>query len=218
MPNIKHITLTIVFLVVVALSIGAAIQDYFVGDHWLAKTIQEATAAPWEKTMEVVSLIGQTPVLIAMALVLSTWFLWKKQRAEALTLLGVIVSFAIGPVLKNVVDRPRPADDLVVVWQDHNSLSFPSGHAFTAVVLFGILYYLVPLLVPGKAAAYITRASLVLLILLIGISRVYLGAHWPSDVLGGFLYGAITLAFLIRLHGWLSGRYGRLHLRNCKVD
>ena len=204
----KPIFVSVTFLIAAILSTGAVVQDYFIGEPWMARTIQETTAAPWEETMEVVSFIGQYYILMPMALLLVAWSLWKNHRAETLVILAALMSMAINPVLKSVVNRPRPPDDLVP-WRHFDGMGFPSGHAFSAVVLFGLLYYFVPLLLPWKAAVYLTRASLILLILLIGISRVYLGAHWPSDVLGGFLYGTIVLTLLIGFHGWLSGSYGR---------
>ena len=211
MNRIRLLTLAIVFLMVAILSTGAAIQDYFVGDLFLAKTIQSVTLGfgYWEQTMEVVTFIGQNSVLIATALSLSAWFLWKKRRPEALVVLAALAGLAINPLLKLVVNRPRPPDDLVVVWRDFDGLGFPSGHAFGATVVFGLLYYLAPYVVPGKAGINLIRLSSLLLILLIGVSRVFLGAHWPSDVLGGFLYGSIILTFLISLHGRLSVTYGR---------
>ena len=68
------------------------------------------------------------------------------------------------------------------------------------MILFGLVYYLAPIMVPWKRAVRLLRLSSFMLILLIGISRVYLGAHWPSDVLGGFLVGGIMLTLLIHLH------------------
>ena len=174
MSSTKPMILTIVFLIAAILSAGAVIQDYFIGDPWLSRTIQETTAAPWEETMEGVSFIGQNYILIPMELLLFAWFLWKNHRAETLVVLAALMSLAVNPVLKSAVNRPRPPDDLVEVWRDFSGMGFPSGHAFSAVVLFGLLYYLAPILVPWKAAAYLIRASLILLILLIGISRVYL--------------------------------------------
>ena len=208
-PSIGHMALTIAFLMATVMSAGAAMQDHFVGDLWLAQLTQNATAAQWREPMEAVSIIGRNFILIALALSLFAWFVWKNQRPEAPVVLGALLSLAINPMLKLAMDRPRPTDDLVAVWHDFGGLSFPSGHAFSALVLFGLLYYLTPFLVTRKPWANLVRVSSLLMILLIGISRVYLGAHWPSDVLGGFLFGLITLTFLVGFHRWLSGPDGQ---------
>ena len=113
---------------------------------------------------------------------------------------GALLSQGVNPLLKLLVDRPRPTEDLLMIWRDPAGLGFPSGHAYTAIILFGLIYYLAPSVVPWKWIVRLLRLSSLILIVLIGISRVYLGAHWPSDVLGGFLVGGIMLAILSQLH------------------
>ena len=189
----------------IILSADAVFQEHFVGDVFLVRAVQSATLGPWAATMQGATFIGQNFVLIGLALALFLWLLKSNRRAEASVVLGAVLSLGINPVLKLVVDRPRPADDLVVVWSDFGGLGFPSGHAFSAIVLFGLLYYLAPAIVSRKMPVALIRVSSLLLIVLVGLSRVYLGAHWPSDVLGGFLYGAITLILLVGIHRSLSG-------------
>lgn len=199
------IILPIALVMAIVLSAGAVVQEYFVGDVFLVRAVQSATLGPWTATMKVATSIGQNFVLIALALALFLWLLQTRRRAEASVVLGAVLSLGINPVLKLVVDRPRPADDLVVVWSDFGGLGFPSGHAFSAVVLFGLLYYLAPRFNLHRKLATLVRVLSLLLIVLVGLSRVYLGAHWPSDVLGGFLYGSITLILLVGIHRSLSG-------------
>ena len=188
------------------LSAAAAVKDRFTGDLFVARAVQSIRAGSWEEVMEDVSFVGQAPFLVAIAAVFMALFLWRRQTGACVALAAAVLSFGIGPVLKFIVDRPRPSEDLIMVWRSQDSLSFPSGHTFTAVVLFGILFYLAPRLVPWRWAALIMRVSLASLIVLIGISRVYLGAHWPSDVLGGLVYGGLVLAFLIYAHRLYSAQ------------
>src|SRR5690606_26027205 len=96
-------------------------------------------------------------------------------------------------LLKNFYDRPRPGlfgdeiDALGMTFAYPESASFPSGHAITAVVVFGTLAYLVARLEPTLRLRRITLASALLLIFLIGFSRVYFAVHYPSDVVAGIL-------------------------------
>ena len=200
MSSMKIRLLVIACLMVVLLSVAATIQDYFFGDLYLARAIQEFRLAPWDETMEAVSAIGRGLPMVVMALAFFGWFLWRGQKAEYMVLGGAILSLSVNPVLKILVDRPRPTEDLVMIWRDPAGMGFPSGHAATAMILFGLVYYLAPIIVSWKRAILLLRLSSLTLILLIGISRVYLGAHWPSDVLGGFLVGGIMLTLLIHLH------------------
>ena len=204
--NIRLVILA--FIIAALLSIGAAFRDYFVGDLFLASAVQEVRAGLWEETMEVVTLLGQTPYLLAFVLALVAWSLWRRRKAECLAVIAVVPTFGISLMLKSLVERPRPTEDLVSVWRGHEGFSFPSGHAFNIVVVFGLLFYLAPFLLPWRWAVHLVRISSLSMIALVGTSRVYLGAHWPSDVLGGFLFGAIVLALLIYLHRLQSSQRG----------
>ena len=192
--------LAVTLLMAVLLSLGAVARDRFSGDLALARAIQDVRAAPLEETMEFVSIVGRGLPMVAGALAIFCWLVWKRQKAEYLAVGGALLSLGLNPVLKLLVERPRPTEDLVMVWRDQSGLSFPSGHAFTAILLFGLLYYLVPTFLRWQRAITLVRILSLTMILLIGISRVYLGAHWPSDVLGGFLFGGIMLALVIHLH------------------
>ena len=199
MPFMRVKLLAAIFLAIL-LSAAAAIQDYFFGDLFLARAIQDIRLSHWEEIMETAAAIGRWLPMTILAAAAFGWFLWKKRRAEYIVLGAALLSLAVNPVLKFLVDRPRPTEDLLVIWGDPAGMGFPSGHAYTAMIMFGLLYYLTPLVVPWKKLVPLIQYSSLTLIILIGISRVYLGAHWPSDVLGGFLAGGIMLSLLIKLH------------------
>lgn len=188
------------------LSIAAASLDRLPGDLYLARALQQLDAAPWEKAMELISWLSEDIRLILLMATLALWALWRRRRAEAYTALASILALGLNPILKAVIARPRPPDDLVQVWQHFSGPGFPSGHAFSSVVVLGLLCYLATSLMPPGKLLWTVRVVSALLVSLIGLSRVWLGAHWPSDVVGGYLYGAIVLALLVRLHAWQKGR------------
>ena len=190
----------------VLLSAAAGTRDYFSGDLYVARAIQGIHAPPWEEVMEFATYIGKPGPMMAGGLTLFGWFLWKRQRAEYLAVAVALLGLGVNPLLKRLVERPRPTDELLSIWREQSGLSFPSGHAFTAMLLFGLLYYLAPRLVPRIGAIRLLRAGSLAMILLIGVSRVYLGAHWPSDVLGGFLFGGIVLAVVVHIHRLIAPR------------
>ena len=146
-----------------------------------------------------------------LALVLVVLFLWLKARPlEALVVSAVGSLWAIDNVIVNLVDRPRPTADLVQTWGAGFGYSFPSGHAAAALAFYGLLALIVFVNVKDKVIRSLAVGFAFSMVALVSLSRVYLGAHWPSDVLGGYLMGALVLGAL----GWfyLSARDGRLPL------
>jgi undecaprenyl-diphosphatase len=114
----------------------------------------------------------------------------------------VIVTVAIGSLLKIVLRRKRPLTEYVQHMR-FRTYSFPSGHALGAAVSYGMLAYVAPMLVGGLMGIGMS-ALFMILVILVGISRVYLGAHYPSDVLAGWLLGGIGLIGIIMLVGTAS--------------
>jgi undecaprenyl-diphosphatase len=116
-------------------------------------------------------------------------------------LLSAAGSAVLNKLLKAWVGRPRPAADLVGFLYSHDESSFPSGHVTFFVGYFGFLFFIAFALLPRDS--WRRRAALVLLalpVLLIGLSRIYLRAHWPSDVLGAYLSGGLWLAFSLEMY------------------
>lgn len=122
----------------------------------------------------------------------------------ALVLGGTISgSLAVG-MIKTLVGRPRPSviDHLVDAW----SASFPSGHAANSATIYLTLALLLMQIVEQRAVRWYLIAVAVLLVTAIGVSRVYLGVHWPSDVLAGWSFGTLWALGWWSLGGWLRVR------------
>jgi undecaprenyl-diphosphatase len=111
---------------------------------------------------------------------------------------------AVNRLLKALVARPRPDKDLVDILVPYPHESFPSGHLVFFVQYFGFLMFLVFSFRKAGHLRTAAAAGLALPIALVGISRVYEGAHWPSDAWGGYLAGGLWLAFMI--HDYLRRR------------
>ena len=104
--------------------------------------------------------------------------------------------------MKLLIDRPRPVYQIIEPFA--SGLSFPSGHSLLAVILGGVLVYLVGQWVRPILPRRAIQVGLILVVVGMGASRVYLGVHWPSDVIGGFLFGGVALAGLIGLRQLLE--------------
>jgi membrane-associated phospholipid phosphatase len=116
-------------------------------------------------------------------------------------------------VLASAIDRPRPSGAEVTVREVVPGPSFPSGHAMTAAVLLGMIFFVAPLVLPPRMVPAVRILS-VLITLLAGVSRVWAGAHWPSDVYGAFAWGLLLVFFVMLFRpalGWPSGR-GHRHV------
>jgi undecaprenyl-diphosphatase len=128
--------------------------------------------------------------------------LWRRGRRASVAVLwaSLVGGFVLNRLLKAAFDRPRPAlrgetvDLFGWSFAFPTSPSFPSGHAITAVVVYGTLAYLVARLEPTPRLRRWTLGGAVALVLLIGLSRVYLGVHYPTDVLAGYLAGFVWVA------------------------
>ncbi|MCA1655890.1 MAG: phosphatase PAP2 family protein [Pseudonocardiaceae bacterium] len=152
------------------------------------------------------SRLGSTPSLVVIALLVATLLVWRGRKADSVLVVasttGVLL---LGPLLKYVVERPRPApaDQLVLVI----SSSYPSGHSLNTMAVFGLLTVLAVREWPGwRGTAPVAIGTL--LIGTVGLSRVYLGVHWASDVLGGWLIGLLWLTLSLTVEHVVRGNSG----------
>jgi membrane-associated phospholipid phosphatase len=170
-------------------------------DVEFSEEMQEYNSPFLDAVMKGVSWFGTQVVAISLGLGSALVFLLLRYRWEALFLCLTLLSSVLNFGLKLLINRPRPTDDLVriVVKAQHNS--FPSGHTVFYVTFFGFLIFLMYRLrqFPLTVRWGVGGVSLVL-ILAVPFSRVYLGAHWFSDVVAGFVLGLISLIGLILLY------------------
>ncbi len=153
-----------------------------------------AYSAPTTAFMEVFSAIFDPMIVLVAACLIVAALLLRKKRFEAWRFLLSIISIsAFVWVTKRIVERARPEGGLI----DETGFSFPSGHAAVSVVFFYVLYLTVR---PHIRNAYMRKAAFVMALampLAIGWSRVYLGVHYLTDILGGFVFGAIVVSIAI---------------------
>lgn len=119
-------------------------------------------------------------------------FLLIKNNKIGLSIISNIVIITIlNQLLKRILQRPRPTEFRIV---EETGYSFPSGHSMVSMAFYGYLIYLIYRYIKNKYVKWILITILSILICLIGISRIYLGVHYTSDVLGGFL---ISISYLV---------------------
>lgn len=132
---------------------------------------------------------GGAIILIVLALMLFIFIKNKKIGVSIISNLAIIT--LLNQLLKRIVQRPRPTEFRIV---EESGYSFPSGHSMVSMAFYGYLIYLIYKYVKNKYLKWISIILLSILICSIGISRIYLGVHYTSDVLGGFF---ISISYLI---------------------
>ncbi len=170
----------------------------------------QADQAPWlSYTMIAVSYIGNVQALSIGLVALAAILLWIVDlRLEAILVVIVsAVSALLNELIKYIVARPRPAASLVEIIQAAGGSSFPSGHVMSYVAFWGLLFSLGIILFKGhhwwRTALLIISA---LFVVLVGPSRIYLGDHWASDVLGGYLISGFLLGISLWIYLDLKGK------------
>ena len=191
-------------LVIAGLAVGAAVlcicahwEPRFPGDLRLALLVQSVHNKTLNSLMEWGSFLSggwRAPALV----VAGSMAAWRSLgRREVGLVLITLLSSPVSSGLKLIVGRPRPTADLVVVFRAEPGNSFPSGHALFAIVFWGLLAYFALTRLQRRGLRMLTFSGFVAIIIWIGVSRVYLGAHWPSDVLGGYIIGTLFLMSLV---------------------
>lgn len=195
----------------VALAVFGVLAIFAHLDPYFAWDLKVSGAFNWTKftppglfgLLEFVSIFGNswTPYALSAAAIII--FVSTGLRSEAVGLLmSAAGSGLINSILKLIISRPRPAtSEYVQVYRDTVSQSFPSGHVTFYVCFFGFLFFVAyALLRRGTTARWLALTLTALLVLLVGPSRIYLGAHWPSDTIGAYLWSGVWLAFSLAMY------------------
>lgn len=193
---------SLAFLAVYA-ALGSA-YTRFPGDLAVSTWMQSNGAGWLDSVMEAVSAAGTSyGALAALALAVLGTFLLRGVRPAVFLLAVAMLGVMVRTVIKLVIARPRPADELVTVMGENDGYSFPSGHVMFYVVLLGSLYFLLTSSALSGRTIRLVQATIAVALVLTGISRIYLGVHWLSDVVAGFVYGAA----LVTAVAWVWRRW-----------
>ena len=165
-------------------------------DEWGLRWINTHRSETLDAVMVEITSLGNFAVLLVLLLCVSA-FLWLSNHkvSVVLLLLGIGGGYLANNVLKLAFDRDRPAVFEHVT--DVMTSSFPSGHAMVSTIAYASVAYLVGRLEPTPAMRRLTWLLAGVIIVLVAISRMYLGVHYPSDVIGGIIAGIAWLGFVV---------------------
>jgi len=175
-------------------------------NYWNAVFLNLRTALG-VKIFSVITLFGNWQILFLISLAIIGFFIYRKQLRSFIgpfiftVLSGEIVTF-IGKIL---IHRYRPENGVMTL----SDFSFPSGHSTVAVTFYGFLAYLAICQTKNRRNRYLIASLAAIIIILIGFSRLYLGVHFMSDILAGYLVGFLGLIAGVSLREWLVARKRR---------
>lgn len=192
--NTLIIILSLLIIAFIILSIFIAQNPILPFDIKISLIVQKYQADWLDKIMLAISFFGELPWSLLSVLVVAAIFYWQKFRREGLYIASILISGLIILGIKNVINRPRPTAFYVRLVEVNRFQSYPSGHVLSYVLFFGFLIILMNHLtsIQKTTRTIVTYSSAFLMIMIIP-SRIYLGAHWFTDTLGGFLLGLICL-------------------------
>jgi undecaprenyl-diphosphatase len=195
----------------IGLGLLAALLSLFLFG-WIAQEMREGETAAFDlavrswvhqfaspamtRAMTAISLLGNSILIVELAVALAIFLALRWRRAAAWLAISMAGALALNVTLKYVFHRPRPP---VFFGAEPHSYSFPSGHALSSFCFYGVMAGLIAARIRSPALRIAVWVAAALLVAAIGVSRIYLGMHYPSDVLGGYLAAAIWVSTLLVL-------------------
>ena len=180
---------------------GVTVMDTYV--RGVVKGLQtESSLTFFSHYTKLGSAIGIVTVLIISLLVF-----WKKSYYAAMIVypMGILTTHLVNKGIKEIMKRDRPSLNETL---DALGYSFPSGHAMLSIMTFGFLTYIIVANLKSVTGKYVITLFMGIVIVSIGLSRVILNVHYPTDILAGYCVGGILLIMAIYCHRLLTERLG----------
>lgn len=179
-----------IFLVLIFLVLGFMVRNSAEGilfDVKLLEFIHQGTSPIIFRIMKGLSFLGAEKFLVPFMFIIILYSLFKKHLREALFLLvNTLGSFGANSLIKQIFQRTRPLDFALV---KQGGLSYPSGHAMVVMSMYLACFYLLTRKLEDKKKRSIIAVLVGVYIASMGLSRMYLGVHWPTDIIGGYICG-----------------------------
>lgn len=169
-------------------------RESLILDTCITKAVYEMRTDFFTIVLKLITYLGNWQSIVILCLILLIIGKTRKQFGIPVTVSALTVTL-LNKVIKIMVQRPRP--DVSYHLIEQGGYSFPSGHSITSLAVFGMLVYLIQRHVTDRKRANLLTLLCSVPMVLIGISRIYLGVHYPSDVLGGWFLGMAVLMGII---------------------
>ena len=196
----KRDKIVISIFVMIFLLIGISVRNISSGilfDRFILDEIHKGSNPILFSLMKFISFIGSSSFLIPLMLVAIIYTLYKKEHQTLkLLMTSTLGSYALNFILKIIFSRTRPLDYFLV---EQGGLSYPSGHSMVNMTFYMTLAYIANKNLKDQNKKKWIYGFAFIAVLLMGISRLYLGVHWPTDVIGGYLIGYVFFYMTIKL-------------------
>ena len=169
-------------------------NEIYIFDELVYFYVSKIINDPLTIFMKIITALGSGIVIVTLceyALLVP-----KNKKCGKLLVLNTIVIFVINQLLKLIFARPRPEGFRLI---EQGGFSFPSGHSMVSMAFYGLIIYFIYKNVNNKYLKWTLISILACLIILIGLSRIYLGVHYASDVIGGFCFSIAYLVVFTKL-------------------
>jgi len=214
-PHVRRYRAVIFQVVLVLIAITFGILTFlvkttpsFAFDLQITRSLQLVNAPSFALLMSLISWPGFSPqAAIIAGLFILLIYAFGLHWEAVMAFIALVLSTAINVLVKDLIQRPRPLPELVNVYATLTDYSFPSGHVMYYLGFFGFIWFLAfTLLKPSLKRGFIL-VIFGALVVLVGISRIYLGEHWASDVIGSYLLGTLSLVATIQIYRWGKPRF-----------
>ena len=183
-----ELLLSICFILILILVLNGSIRSF---DNNVYNIVSNVICNPMTHIMKFITFFGSAYALVSITVLL---ILFSKE--EKCFGINLVVAFIISFLLKMIISRPRPVDHNII---KEIGYSFPSAHSMISMAVYGLLIYFIYKNIKNNHMKWVLIIIISILILLIGFSRIYLGVHYASDVLGGYLLALIWLITFITI-------------------
>jgi len=183
----------------VSLTVEASDHDALEGDVAVATAVQDTSAPGLSTIVHSLNWFGKPIPLAVLAGCISVALVFTRRPWEALLVLPTTFSHAINHFLKVTAESPRPTEQYVRITDPSAGFGFPSGHTMATVVFCCVIAYVAWRVINHRTLRLAVQALAVAIVFGIGFSRIYSGAHWPSDVLGGVMWGMFYTAIMVAI-------------------
>lgn len=183
--------ISLIILMAIGINIRAS-NEGILFDERVMEYIHNKTTPMGIEIMKKITFFGSSKFFISFGLIVFLFMFWKKNlKGMAMVLFSTLGSYGINFLLKNIFIRTRPLKYFLI---EQSGYSFPSGHAMVSMSFYTTMTYLIMKKDKNKKILWILNF---LIIALIGFSRIYLGVHWPTDILMGYLLGYVVHCFIV---------------------